>query len=830
MRLHQLTITAFGPFGGTQHIDFDDLSAAGLFLLHGPTGAGKTSVLDAVCYALYNEVPGARRGSDLALRSDHAESGTATEVVLEFTVAGRRLEVTRRPEQLRPKKRGSGLTKEKAFSALREKPAGAAEWKGLSRSHQEIGEEIGQLLGMSRDQFCQVVLLPQGDFARFLRAEDAARGKLLRSLFGTGRFLAVEEHLAAQRRAAETRVRSGDEHLLALAHRMQQAAADPTLPAVATPSPSTAEPSAARHSGGASPAGGPGGGAPGRGTGRSPEAGGWGRSPQETVKVGAPPSGSWGRDRGTPTSTATRTRRATVPAQAARPHPTGTLAPGEHGLAEAVLEWAALARSNAREALAVADAAVRAAEDAHRDARQHAENAARLAAGRLRHAEAVRRGEALAARRDAYEAARARLERAAAAESVAPALELREKAAAAHRAATTAEEQAREALPAAHRGDDAGELAAAERTLREELGALSAARRAEERAAAIAAETAALQAEARADEDALAEADQWLAVWESTREHHRQRIETARDAVGLAERLAGQLAPARRRLEAARRRDALARQTEEAEAGLPAVRTEALDARAHWLDLKERRLDGMAAELAAGLRPGRACAVCGATEHPAPARAGAGHVDRAAAEAALAAHQRAEARREAAEGRLRALRQELAAATAEAGDEPAAGLAGALAGLEDRHAAATRASHDLLPACEALAAAEREYERRREDRQQAGLRLASRTSRRENLDRERESLQRELDRARGGEASVAHRAALLEDRLAALAAAAEAARPAARTAARPARFAPTVLADGPYPTRCTRRSRTARVPASRIPPPRSGCASRAAVS
>ncbi|MEV4435010.1 SMC family ATPase [Streptomyces sp. NPDC049555] len=747
MRLHRLTITAFGPFGGTQHIDFDDLSAAGLFLLHGPTGAGKTSVLDAVCYALYNEVPGTRRGSDLALRSDHAEPGTATEVVLEFTVAGRRLEVTRRPEQLRPKKRGSGLTKEKAFSALREKPAGAAEWKGLSRSHQEIGEEIGQLLGMSREQFCQVVLLPQGDFARFLRAEDAARGKLLRSLFGTGRFLAVEERLADQRRAAETRVRGGDEHLLALAHRMQQAAADPTLPQVATPSPSTAVRDGSRRAPGPSGAG-----------------------PQETVK---------GQGRGPSTST----RRATVPAQGRRPAEPPVLAAGEAGLAEAVLEWAALARTGAREALAVAEVAVRAAEDAHRDAQQHAESAARLAANRIRHAEAVRRGEALAARRDAYEEARARLERAKAAESVAPALELREKAAAAHRAATTAEEQAREALPAAHRADDAGELAAAERTLREELGALSAARRAEERAAGIVAETAALEAEARADEEALAEADQWLAVWETTREHHRQRIETARDAVGLAERLAGALAPARRRLEAARRRDALARQSEEAEAGLPAVRSAALDARAHWLDLKERRLDGMAAELAAGLQPGLACAVCGATEHPAPARPGAGHVDRAAEEAALAAHQHAEARREAAEGRLRALHQELAAATAEAGDEGADGLAGALAELEDRHAAATRASHDLLPAREALAAAEREYERRREDRQQAGLRLASRTSRREHLERERESLQHELDRARGGEASVAHRAALLEDRLAALAAAAEAAREAARTAA-----------------------------------------------
>src|SRR5260370_42020267 len=108
MRLHRLDITAFGPFGTTQKVDFDELSAAGLFLLHGPTGAGKTSVLDAVCYALYGQVPGARPAT--RLRSDHAVAGTSTEVVLELTVSGRRLEVTRRPEQRPAKKRGTGTT------------------------------------------------------------------------------------------------------------------------------------------------------------------------------------------------------------------------------------------------------------------------------------------------------------------------------------------------------------------------------------------------------------------------------------------------------------------------------------------------------------------------------------------------------------------------------------------------------------------------------------------------------------------------------------------------------------------------------------------------
>lgn len=88
MRLHKLTLTAFGPFGGTQEVDFDTLSSAGIFLLHGPTGAGKTSVLDAVCYGLYGAVPGARQSPGTSLRSDHAQVDRPTEVRLELTVGG----------------------------------------------------------------------------------------------------------------------------------------------------------------------------------------------------------------------------------------------------------------------------------------------------------------------------------------------------------------------------------------------------------------------------------------------------------------------------------------------------------------------------------------------------------------------------------------------------------------------------------------------------------------------------------------------------------------------------------------------------------------------
>ncbi|GAA4871684.1 hypothetical protein GCM10023235_58290 [Kitasatospora terrestris] len=226
MRLHRLTLTAFGPFAGTEEVDFDRLADSGLFLLRGATGAGKSSVLDAVCYALYGEVPGARRGNPL--RSDHADPDRLTRVTLDVTLGSRRLEITRSPEQLRPKKRGTGYTVEKAQTLLREwlpDPAGGpAGWQALSRSHQEAGEELHQLIGMSREQFCQVVLLPQGDFARFLRADTKQRAELLGRLFDTRRFDLLEKWLAEQRLRQDGAVREGRLRLRDLAGRAEEAA------------------------------------------------------------------------------------------------------------------------------------------------------------------------------------------------------------------------------------------------------------------------------------------------------------------------------------------------------------------------------------------------------------------------------------------------------------------------------------------------------------------------------------------------------------------------------------------------------------------------------
>ncbi|MGW7201607.1 hypothetical protein ACWGH9_37140, partial [Streptomyces chryseus] len=240
-----------------------------------------------------------------------------------------------------------------------------------------------------------------------------------------------------------------------------------------------------------------------------------------------------------------------------------------------------------------------------------------------------------------------------------PALWGRDAAAGEPRAARGARERSRAELPPDLADAGAERLAVLERQLRQELGGLEAARRAERRADEIGRERTALDRQARADDELLRDAADWLGGWDATRRRCQERIEQAQDAVARAEHLAGRLEPARRRLDAARRRDVLAGRVTAAEDRLRAARDGAVAARETWLDLKERRLLGIAAELAAGLREGEECAVCGSTAHPKPARAAADQVDRTAEEAAYEAHGRAEATRADAERALAAVREDL---------------------------------------------------------------------------------------------------------------------------------------------------------------------------
>ncbi len=241
MRPHLLRVTAFGAFGGTAEVPFGALSDAGLFLLHGETGAGKTTLLDAIGFALYGRVPG-ERNKTKRLRSDHASAADRTEVMFETTIGDRHLRITRRPQQVRPKLHGPGDDQR-----ARQDPAGGGArrpWHTVSTRAKEADDEIADAMGMSAEQFFQVVLLPQGQFARFLHADADERRALLQKLFRTDRFRTVEDWLAERRRATRDRVQEADQALATLAARIAQVAGVP-VPGDEPP-PGPAEPAGAQ--------------------------------------------------------------------------------------------------------------------------------------------------------------------------------------------------------------------------------------------------------------------------------------------------------------------------------------------------------------------------------------------------------------------------------------------------------------------------------------------------------------------------------------------------------------------------------------------------------
>ncbi|YAL84636.1 AAA family ATPase [Dermacoccaceae bacterium W4C1] len=203
MRLHRLRMQAFGPYPGSHEIDFDSLHAAGLHLIHGPTGAGKTSILDAICFALFGEVPGARKGLGGPVCA-LASLEMRPEIELEATIAGRRVRLLRRPTYERPKKRGTGTVTEKASVHLWTHTG--AGWQEESSRVQEVQTFIDTELGLSLQQFAQVILLPQGAFAEFLHAEPDQRDTVLRRLFDIDSFTGLEQWFEDERGRARAQV------------------------------------------------------------------------------------------------------------------------------------------------------------------------------------------------------------------------------------------------------------------------------------------------------------------------------------------------------------------------------------------------------------------------------------------------------------------------------------------------------------------------------------------------------------------------------------------------------------------------------------------------
>ena len=188
MRPVKLTLSAFGPYAGKTVLELDKLGASGLYLITGDTGAGKTTIFDAITYALYGEASGDNREVSM-FRSKYAEAGTPTEVELVFSYAGKEYKVTRNPEYDRPKTRGEGFTTQKADAAL-EYPDGRVLTKV-----KEVNEAIEKILGISRSQFSQIAMIAQGDFLKLLLASTEERKAIFRQIFKTDLYRNLQEKL-----------------------------------------------------------------------------------------------------------------------------------------------------------------------------------------------------------------------------------------------------------------------------------------------------------------------------------------------------------------------------------------------------------------------------------------------------------------------------------------------------------------------------------------------------------------------------------------------------------------------------------------------------------
>ena len=192
MKPISLTIEAFGPYRDSVTLDFNELQNHSMFLISGPTGAGKTSILDAMVYALYGEPSGEVRKTD-AIRSDFAEPERMTRVDFSFAIGEAQYRVERLPKQLVAKKRGTGMREQNASATVYEMKDG--EWKVMATSAAAIRDTIQRIIGFRKDQFLQVVLLPQGEFRKLLVASTSEREELLHTLFRTELYRRLQDAL-----------------------------------------------------------------------------------------------------------------------------------------------------------------------------------------------------------------------------------------------------------------------------------------------------------------------------------------------------------------------------------------------------------------------------------------------------------------------------------------------------------------------------------------------------------------------------------------------------------------------------------------------------------
>jgi exonuclease SbcC len=191
-----LHIKAFGPFAGEEKIDFRELGTNPLFLINGPTGSGKSSILDAICFALYGETTGKER-DPAQMRSDHALTRLQTEITLEFIILDRAYKIQRLPSQMVLKTKGEGTTKINSKAQLWYLD-GSIEGKLLGNSITDVNEKVKELMGLGVEQFRQVMVLPQGKFRDLLMADSKTRESIFSQLFQTHIYKQIEEKLKAK--------------------------------------------------------------------------------------------------------------------------------------------------------------------------------------------------------------------------------------------------------------------------------------------------------------------------------------------------------------------------------------------------------------------------------------------------------------------------------------------------------------------------------------------------------------------------------------------------------------------------------------------------------
>ncbi|KMS91910.1 exonuclease SbcC [Streptomyces regensis] len=647
MRLHRLEVSAFGPYAAREVVDFDALGADGLFLLHGDTGAGKTTLLDAVAFALFGEVPGAR-AEVKRFRCDVADQATPTEVVLELTVQGHRFRIARSPEYERPKRRGEGTTKQPAKASLKwvDEPPGGHSADGVTRID-EVARVVTDLLGMTAQQFFQLVLLPQGEFARFLRARNEDREELLGKLFGTERFGAVEQWFVERKRSRRRELDERRQSVREWLARIGQVARE---------------------------------------------------DPPEDDDTGP---GAW-------------------------------------------VDWVDEVRKRAAEAVvearAAADASARAREDAAAVLDRR-----RVVAERVRRVRAAHESLAgLEKEADLRGEWRAEL---AAARRAASVVEL---AAEVDRQRTRVAGEVREEAGALAGLVDEAQQQERDRARLQDL--VETATRATAQAAALGEQLEGLPDRTRrlrAELDAASEASVRL-------DTVRARESDLAELLAEAERLPGL------EQEAARTREA-------EQAAVDAHQS----ARETVLDLRARRLAGMAAELAGELTDGAPCAVCGSTTHPDPATAG--HpVGEAEEQAATDAEHQAEQRRHAAAAARHEAEASLAAVRERLGEHTAESLRSELTGVREELVAASESAARKEELEAAVRAAESEHEDLTARRTEAEKRATAAEEQRRALAEQVEQRTARLEEAAAGFADVGARRGHLTELASALEALADA--------------------------------------------------------